>query len=317
MRRRLLLLLTTLFLVGATVVNAQDWAGRGRLQGIVTDAAKNPIVGAKVTLYLGEEGRGPAPVTSDKKGRWSILGLSTGDWTFVVEAPGFKAAEGVINVVSESLGPGQTLRVTLNPIPKELQEPKGPDPRAIIEQGNALLVDKKYAEARAKYEEAIGLISDPQFHVPVLRAVANTYYAEEKADDAVATLKKALEIAPDDQETLKLLATLLVNEGKEEEAKAYIARITGGFKLDPNTLLNQGIDAYNAGRIDEAAAKFEEVVADNPELPDAYYYRGLVYLNQQKNEQAKADFEKLLELAPDYPKAAEVKEFLKYLASSG
>jgi tetratricopeptide (TPR) repeat protein len=316
MRRRLLLYLT-LFLAGATALNAQDWAGRGRLQGIVTDAANTPIKDAKVTVYLGEEGRGPEPVRTDKKGRWSVLGLATGGWTFVIEAPGYKAAEGVTTVVSEGLGPGQTLRITLNPIPKEMQEPKGPDPRAMIEQGNALLVEKKYAEARAKYQEAVGLITVVESHVPVLRAIANTYYAEGKPDEAIATLKKALEIVPDDQETLKLLATLLVNEGKEEEAKAYMAQIVGGFKLDPNTLLNQGIEAYNANRLDEAAAKFEQVVAENPALPDAYYYRGLIYLNQQKNAEAKADFEKLLELAPDYPKASEVKEFLKYLDSSG
>ena len=314
MRRHVATAFALLLLLGAATLGAQDWKGRGRLQGIVTDAEKNPVQGAKVTLYLGEEGQGPEPIYTDKKGRWSILGLATGDWSFVIEAEGFKAAEGVINVISESIGPGQTLRVTLNPIPKEILEAaEGPDPRAIIERGNALLMEQKYAEARAEYEKAIAEIEEVEYHLPILRAIANTYYAEGQADEAIATLKKALTINPDDQESLKLLVTLLVNENRDDEAQQYQARIVGEFKLDPNTLLNKGIEAFNAGNTTEAGAYFEQVVAENPELPDAYYYRGLVYLSQGKTAEAKADFQKLLELAPNHPKAAEAKEFLEAL----
>lgn len=303
-----------LLLFGAAAVGAQDWAGRGRLQGIVTDAEKNPIEGAKVTLYLGEEGRGPELILTDKKGRWAVIGLATGDWTFVIEAPGYKATEGVLNVISEGIGPGQTVRVTLNPLPKEvLEAAEGPDPRQMIERANALLLEEKYAEARTEYEKAIAEIEDPQVHVPILRAIANTYYGQGQPDEAIETLEKALAIATDDQESLKLMVTLLVNEGREEEAESYKARIAGGFKLDPNTLLNQGIEEYNAQAYDTALEYFDQVVAENPELPDAFYYRGMVYLAQGKAEEAKADFQKLLELAPGHPKAAEAKEFLEAL----
>lgn len=314
MRRHVATTFALLLLLGAAALGAQDWKGRGRLQGIVSDADKNPIEGAKVTMYLGEEGQGPEPICSDKKGRWSILGLATGDWTFVIEADGYKAAEGVINVISESIGPGQTLRVTLNPIPKEvLEAAEGPDPRAMIERGNALLMEQKYAESRAEYEKAIAEIEEVEYHVPILRAVANTYYAEGNAEEAIATLEKALAISAEDQESLKLLVTLLVNEDRDEEAQQYQARIVGEFKLDPNTLLNKGIEAFNAGDTAAAGVYFEQVVAENPELPDAYYYRALVYLNQGKTEEAKADFQKLLELAPSHPKAAEAQEFLEAL----
>lgn len=317
MRRRqtIVPLLSALLLAAALPAMAQDWRGRGRVQGIVTDQSGEPVQGAKVTLMLdGIEGRGPEPLTTNRKGRWSMLGLATGSWTIVIEAEGFKTAEGAARIISEGVGPGETIRVTLNPIPKEvLEKAENEGPTAMIERGNALLLEQRYAEARAEYEEAIAAIEDVEYHPPILRAIANTYYAEEQAEKAIETLKHALELAPADQETLKLISTLLVNEGREEEAQQYMALITEEFTLDPNSLLNLGIEAFNAGDTEKAAEYFERVVAENPDYPDAYYYRGLIYLGQGKAAEAKADFEKLLELAPDHPNAAEAREFIENL----
>ncbi|HEX4952527.1 MAG TPA: tetratricopeptide repeat protein [Thermoanaerobaculia bacterium] len=306
-------LLVGLLLLGSSV-EAQDWAGRGRLQGIVTDQDRNPIAGAKVTLYLNAEGNGPKPLITDKKGRWSTLGLATGTWTVLIEAEGFKIAEGAARVLSEGIGPGETLRVSLNPIPKELIEAtKAESPAGMIERGNALMMERKFAEARAEYEKAIAAIEDTASHPAILRGIVRTYYEEGKKAEAMETLQRALTVAPDDQDSLKLIVTILLNDGKEAEAAPYKARITGEFKVDPNSLLNLGIQKFNEGKTAEALVYFEQVVADNPGLPDGYYYRGLCYLNQNKTAEAKADFQKLLELDPNHPRAAEAKDFLAAL----
>ncbi len=307
------LLLISSLLLGSTA-QAQDWAGRGRLQGIVTDQNKNPIAGAKVTLYLAEEGQGPKPLTTDKKGRWSTLGLATGTWTVIIEAEGYKVAEGAARVIAEGIGPGETLRVSLNPIPKELIEAsKAESPAGMIERGNALMIERKFAEARAEYEKAIAAIEDQASHPAILRGIVRTYYEEGKKTEALATLQKALAIAPDDQDSLRLIVTLLLADGKEAEAATYQARIIGEFKVDPNSLLNLGIQKFNEGKTAEALSYFDRVINDNPALPDGYYYRGLCYLNQNKTAEAKADFLKLLELDPNHPRAAEAKEFLAAL----
>jgi Flp pilus assembly protein TadD len=304
-----------LLLLGATGLAAQEWAGRGRVQGTVRTEDGTPIVGARVTLLLGgEEGKGPTPTETGKKGQWSVLGLATGTWSVLVDADGYKGAVVEVRVISEGIGTAPPVAITLNPIPKELAEASQAEgPRAMVERGNALFLEKKYAEARAEYQNALAALTDPASHPPVLQGVARTYYEGGQAAEALQTLEQALAIAPDDQETLKLLVTLLMAEGKVEEAGAYQARIVGEFKLDPNTLLNLGINDFNAGKIPEALSYFERVVAENPALPDAYFYRGLAYLNQGRTTEAKADFQKLLELAPDHPKAAEAREFLAAL----
>lgn len=299
---------------------AQSWAGRGRLQGNVKDEAGNPVEGAKVTLRQGS-GRveaanpGPDPILTDKKGKWSVLGLAQGAWGVLIEKEGFLISEGQVRV--NEFGPAQPINVTLKVIPKEViekieQESATGQAKIAVEKGNLLLTQDKFAEARSEYEQALAKL-EPQFHPMILRAIANTYFKEEKTDQAIEALKKALEIAPDEPESLQLIVTLLVSAGREAEAQTYIARLPSGVTIDPNTLLNMGIKAFNEQKLDDALAQFSRVVAENPTMPEAYYYRGLVYLNKGQNAEAKADFQKLIEIDSNHPLAAEARDFLKSL----
>ena len=321
MKRHASLLVLALLLLGfTTAAQAQDWKGRGRVQGIVTDKDTNkPIEGAKVTVFFGEEGQGPPePVLTDKKGRWAVGGLKTGQLTILIDMDGYKGVSAGASVVSEGLGPGQMVRVALSKVSEEelraLQPKEKTDgPAEWVELGNKAMVEQNWAEARAQYQKALAAIEDKTLHPPILRGVVRTYYEQGMKEEALKTLEDTLAITPDDQDTLKLLVTLLMAEGREADAKVYQARITDEFKLDPNSLLNLGIQKFNAGNVDEALTYFERVVGENPDLADGYYYRGLAYLNKNRTAEAKADFQKLIDLNPNHPRAAEAKDFLAAL----
>jgi tetratricopeptide (TPR) repeat protein len=251
-------------------------------------------------------------LTTDKRGRWRTLGLAGGGWTVLIVKEGYMQSLGTVEV--NEYGPAPPIEITLKPIPQEmLQQAEEPNPAvALIQEGNDLLTAEKFAEARAKYEQAITTLPE-EHHAAVLRGVARTYFAEDKPEPAIETLKRTLELEPGNAETLQLLITLLYSVGREEEAKGYQAQLPAGAKVDATVLLNVGIKRYNDGNMEQALAEFERVVADNPELPEAYYYRGLAHLALGHNAQAKADFQKLLELAPDHAKAADAREFLASL----
>jgi tetratricopeptide (TPR) repeat protein len=309
-------------LVAASIPSwGQEWAGKGRLQGSVKDESGKPVQGAKITLRKGTgqvnpKTDGPAPVTTDKNGKWSILGLAGGAWGILLEKEGFMPSEGQVSV--NEFAVAQPINVTLKLPPKELvqkaeQESAAGQAKAAIERGNALLNEGKLADARAAYQEGMAKLEDKSLHPVILRAIADTYYRENKVDQAIDTLKQALAIAPDDVDSLKLIANLLVAANREAEAQPYIAKLPQGTSMDPNTLLNVGIKAFNEGKMDQALAEFDRVVKENPNLADAYYYRALVYLNQGKNPQAKADLQKLLELDPNNKYAKDAKDMLKEL----
>jgi tetratricopeptide (TPR) repeat protein len=315
-------LLTILLLAVGVPLWGQAWAGKGRLQGQVRDESGKPLQGAKVVLrkdvadHVDESTDGPKAILTDKNGKWSILGLAGGEWGVLIEKEGYMISEGRLKV--NEFGPAQPVNVTLKVIPKEVmqqaeKQSETGQAKAALEQGNALLQQQKYAEARASYEAGMAKLPDTSLHPSILRAIADTYHKEGKTDQAVATLKKALELAPQDPVTLQLMVNLLASAGREAEAKTYMEQLPQGAMVDPAVLLNLGIKAFNEGKMDQAFSEFDRVVKENPQLPDAYYYRGLVYLNQGKNAEAKADFQKLIELDPNHANAAEAREFLKDL----
>lgn len=286
---------------------AQAWKGRGRMQGIVTDPSEQPVTGARVTLRL--EDQGPETLLTDDGGRWSILGLAGGTWTIVIEADGYMLSEGTVPLAETAIGPAKPIRVQLKPIPEEQRRQTALE---WIEQGNELLQQEQYAAARAEYEKARAALG-AESHPPILRGVARTYYGEGDVDQALAALERALAIDANDVDSLQLVINLLVEQGREDEAQAYAARLPEGERMDATAALNLGIDLYNEGDLAGALEHFERVVSDNPDLADGYYYRGLVLLNQGEGERARADFERLLALDPSHPKAEEVRQFLAYL----
>jgi len=316
--------LMILLVVAGVPVWAQSWAGRGRLQGQIKDESGKPVAGATITLRQGEKqvdpkADGPKPLTTDKNGKWSVLGLANGSWGILIEKPGYLPSEGQIKVNEFAIA--QPTNVTLKAVSQQqvqqaqAQQKDSPaaQAKAALENANSLLAQGKYAEARASYEAGMSKLEDKTLFPSIYRAIADSYYKEGKTDAAIDTLKKSLELTPDDPDTLKLIVTLLASSNREAEAKTYMAKLPQGTQMDPAIGLNVGIKAFNEGKMDAALKEFNEVISGNPNLADAYYYRAMVYLNKSQNPQAKADLQKLLELEPDSKFAKDAKEFLKEL----
>ena len=338
--------LALLLLAGPVL--AQDWAGRGRLQGVVTDEEGNPLKGAKVTLFKGEPGRGPKPMETNKKGRWSYLGLSHGQWNVLIEYPGLVQSEGSVPV--NEFGVSETVKVELRKIPEQqLQEEAAVQAVRMLDEGNALLTAGEFAAARGVYEAALEKLQPEYHHLvkigianshlnegnaalavstlePLLtehggelqlqHALARAYYQADQVDKSLTMLKTIADADPEDVDTLRLLIDLLVRADREVEAQAYMERLPEGETLSADTVLNTGIKLYNNGDLDGALAQFDRAASDNPDIPEVYYFRGLVNLGKEQNEAAVSDFKRFLELAPDHTNAAEAQQFLSYLEGS-
>jgi tetratricopeptide (TPR) repeat protein len=341
------LLVLSAVVLAAAPAQAQAWAGKGRLQGSIKDEQGKPVQGATITLRKGTDrvdakADGPKPLLTDKNGKWSILGLAGGAWGILIEKEGFIPSEGQIKV--DEFAVAQPLNLVLKVIPKEAIEQAQRQSeaqtgvglaKAALERGNALLgearppggtPDKaKLAQARAAYQEGLDKLAEAKLDDPevqkaveatrlsVYQTVAGIDYELGKTDEAIAMLKQVLVGKPDDAGVIQLLVNLLVQAGKEEEAKQYMAKLPEGAKVDADTVLNMGIKAFNDGQMDKAFAAFDRAVKENPERADAYYYRGLIYLNKSKNAEAKADFNKYLQLDPNdtYHHVDDTKAFLK------
>lgn len=346
-----MLLVATL---GAAVAPAfaQDWKGRGRVRGTVVDKDGNAIKDARVSLSLNDqEGNGPEAIVTDKRGRWAYMGLSSGPYLVVVEADGFQSIETNTRVNEYASSATKPIDVSLRKLTDRETGAEQNRLMSWVEEGNRLLTEGKYAEARAKFEavkaevkdaeqkasfdlsiagtyleegdtaqarrllEGLLASAEPAEQVGILQMMARSYYVDENIDQSVGTLEKALALQPDDATSLRLIVDILVSAGREQDAEPYMQRLPEGEKVDADALLNLGISAYNDGDYDAALDKFNTVVESYPDNASAYYYLGLVYLGKEDTTAALSNFEKMLALEPEHPNAAEAQQFLEYLST--
>lgn len=184
-------LASLLFVAAATVTLAQEWAGRGRAHGTVKSEDGGPLEGARVELFLRTQGNGPEPATTDEKGRFAFGGLAGGVWTVLVDAQGYKPAEGSPQVSEFGRNPPMNFVLA-------------PDPQSAISTGDSLFDAGNYVEARAAYTAAMeGL--DEVGQARLRSRVGDTYIQEGNLEAAKAEYQKALPyLAPTEQTSVRI-----------------------------------------------------------------------------------------------------------------
>jgi|GEM_PF-685786 len=312
-----------LFLVLAIPVTAQDWAGRGRASGRVLDPDNNPVAGAKVTLSLpGRPDAGPKPLTTDKKGRWSYLGLAGGSWHVTIEAEGYKISEGNFNVDEFQVTKPLVINLT-------------PNPYAAITEGQGLIDQGKYDEARAKFEKVLPEMPPPQ-QAQIHALIGSTYYEQRQYPAAVQEYEKALpDLSDKDAVSVRLRlgdaylqqkqydkarstyeATLstLGAEGREQVliaiARSYdmqdrrddaVKTLQRILEKDPQNVraLQLIADLLSRSGKEEEAQKYLDQIPDTEELPaDMLLNQGIRFYNQQKLDQALSNFQRVIKQDP-------------------
>jgi hypothetical protein len=98
MRQRLHFFRGVLAALFVVVLAGSVAAQTGRVGGVVKDEAGNPIKGATVTADNPGASPSSFTATTDDKGRFSIIGLKSGRWSFAAQAPGFSPETGKLTI---------------------------------------------------------------------------------------------------------------------------------------------------------------------------------------------------------------------------
>jgi len=291
---------------------AQDWRGRARVDGWIKDKSGKPIGGATVALSRAKGGGGPT-IQANDKGYWAVLGLAGGNWNLDVSANGYETRKVAVSLSEGSRIPPMEIQLEPAAAPAAgaaAPNQAGAEMKAAVEEGNRLLTEKKYAEARAQYEKALAVIPD---NAALLKGIAQTYHGENNRAKAIETLRKVQSLDPGDNDNRMLLASMLLEDGKLDEGQQLLEGLPPGAVKDPAVYMNVGILFMNKNNPAQAQAYFTKAIELDAAQGDAYYYRGLSYLGAKKTAEAKADFKKYLELKPQGEEAKEVREILQTL----
>jgi len=226
LRRRIALPLLFSVLLPAIPAWCQD--GVSEVSAI---SGNNAVIVVTVRSTTGEPLASPAVVkiyrngipngqgTTAQGGRAIFTPQNLGEFTVVVEAPGYKTGHGEVPV----------------PIPVKAEvdiymQPESGSADAAMEKGGPLLApkakealdkalqslrDNKLEEAEKLLKEAMRLAPG---HPDVLYLQGVLYLRENKLSEAQKTLEKAAQVNPNNARTLAALGTALSNQGKFEEA---------------------------------------------------------------------------------------------------
>lgn len=167
--------------------------------------------------------------------------------------------------------------------------------------------------ARAAFAELLAQEQDPATRAGYLHRIARAYSLEGDDEEAVAALKRAHAEQPGNLEVTEELAELLLDAGRLEEARPYLAQLPDGRELAKDATKREAMAAFSAGKLEKAATDLAQLLTDYPEETGSWYYLGLSQLRLHRNAEAKQSFQKLLELAPGDPHVREAALFLEGL----
>jgi Flp pilus assembly protein TadD len=122
-------------------------------------------------------------------------------------------------------------------------------------------------------------------------------------DRAVASLREATRLRPDDSVTRTNLAKALHDRGKPDEA---IAELREAIRLKPDDYLphnNLGRALHERGKLDEAVAEFRTAVGLKGEFILPHYNLGRALYAQGELDEAVAEFREAIRLKPDSAEA--------------
>jgi tetratricopeptide (TPR) repeat protein len=132
----------------------------------------------------------------------------------------------------------------------------------------------------------VALLVAPPFLVPSARAQsteADVYvaqavldFSESKYDEALANLRKALEIEPEHVEALYFTGVVLMARSRPAEAVPYLERARARSKTDPVIAFQLGLAYFAQQQYDRAEPLLEEAFRSQPTLDGLGYYVGFL-----------------------------------------
>ena len=185
-------------------------AQSARATGVVHDASGHPIRAAIIRAINQDAHPSLVTSTSDDKGRFAMLGLAGGTWTFVVEAPGFVAQRADVPV---RVGGTPPLAFVLPRDP-------GPAPNSLDRNIGQAIADAAALRDQGRYDQAITAYEELRTKNPTLTSIdlvlADTYRRKAEHETDRGAQQKLYDLA------LATYGDLLKSDASNVRAQAEI-----------------------------------------------------------------------------------------------
>jgi Flp pilus assembly protein TadD len=314
--------------VAALTFAASAAAQTGRVGGTVKDEAGQPIKGATITAENANASPSSFTATTDDKGRFSIIGLRTGPWTFSAQAPGFAPESGRLNV--NTIGaPNPPLTFTLKK--GGAAAPAGAlgglaakDLQAELAVADQAFNAKQWDDAVTKYQ---AILAKAPSLTAISLQIASIYRL--KADDmrrqdakanvapvydqAIATYEGILKTDPNNDKAKIGIGMTNLEKGDLESAEKTLQAAAQGTGATREVFYNLGEVEFAKGKTDEATAAYNRASQMDAKWGKPLFALGKVALNKGDTKGAIDYFSKVIDADPMSPEAAQAKAVIEQL----
>ena len=289
-------------------------AQTGRVGGTVKDESGQPIKGATITAENPSASPSSFTATTDDKGRFSIIGLKSGPWTFSAQAPGFGPESGKLNV--------QTIGSPNPPLTFTLKKGGGPAPtgalgglaakdlQAELATADGLFNQQKWDEAVAAYRAI--MTKAPSLSVINLQ-IAAAYRNKKDYDAAIGAYNELLKADPNNDKAIIGIGMTNLEKGDLKAAEDTLTKAAQGPKPTREVYYNLGEVKFQKGATDEAATYYQKAADMDPSWGKPLFKLALVQLNKGDKDATIKALEKVIAADPTSQEATQAKAVIEQL----
>jgi tetratricopeptide (TPR) repeat protein len=284
-----------------------------RVGGIVKDQNGQPIKGATIRAENPDAPLGSITSATDDKGRFAIIGLARGEWSFTAEAPGFQAQLAELNI--QRTGTPQPPLVFS--LPKAIVRPP-----AAVEGATAKDLQQQLEAADAlfkqqKFDEAIGIYrtilrSAPSLGVVNLQ-IGAAYRITKDYDKAIAAYNDLLKSEPDNGKAHVGLAAANLENGNRAAAEQVLTRAAEAAGPSRDVLYNLAELKSASNQIDEAITWYEKAAAADAAWGKPLYKIGTIAISRGDKDKGTKLLTQVITVDPTSPEAAQARTVLAQL----
>ncbi|HXI30908.1 MAG TPA: tetratricopeptide repeat protein, partial [Vicinamibacterales bacterium] len=252
--------------------------------------------------------------TTDDKGRFSIIGLKSGPWTFSAQAPGFGPESGKLNV--------QTIGSPNPPLTFTLKKGGGPAPtgalgglaakdlQAELATADGLFNQQKWDEAVAAYRAI--MTKAPSLSVINLQ-IAAAYRNKKDYDAAIGAYNELLKADPNNDKAIIGIGMTNLEKGDLKAAEDTLTKAAQGPKPTREVYYNLGEVKFQKGATDEAATYYQKAADMDPSWGKPLFKLALVQLNKGDKDATIKALEKVIAADPTSQEATQAKAVIEQL----
>jgi tetratricopeptide (TPR) repeat protein len=284
------------------VLAAPADAQTGRVGGIVKDEAGQTIKGATITAENSNIGQS-FTATTDDKGRFIMIGLRTGQWRFIAQAPGFSPQAGELPVRMGAPNPPMTFELKRSGVAQfgALAGITAKDLQSDLGAADALFNQKRWDDAVVAYRAVMA--KAPALSVINLQ-IAAAYRNKKDYDAAIAAYTDLLKLDPENEKAKVGIGLTNLERGNTQAAEATLLKAAESPTAGREVFYNLGEVKFTNGDTDEAIKWYEKARAADPAWGKPLYKLALCAIKKGDTAAAAKLMDRVIAVDPVSPEAA-------------